>query len=666
MSLFLIVAALVGWYAYDLPSIDKVNAPPRKPSVTVTAIDGSVIATYGDLFAGPVHINDLPDHLVKAIMAAEDHRFFEHSGVDPIGILRAAYVNLKAGSVRQGGSTITQQLAKNLFLTPDRTLRRKVQEFFLALQLEARYTKVQLFTVYVNRVYFGAGTYGVEAASRRYFGVPARELTVHESAVLAGLIKAPSRYAPTHNAEGAKARARVVLKRMVAEEYLSPEQADSAAEVPLRLAGNVGAGSGRYFTDWVLERASGFVTQATRSLVIRTTLDPGYQAAAERRLVAALDAIGETRSVSQGAVLALSPDGAVRAMVGGRDYRKSQFNRTTKALRQPGSAFKPFVYLTAIEAGATPNDTMNDAPIRIDKWEPRNHDGEYRGTVTLRQAFASSINSVAVQVSENVGREEVIETARRLGITTPLKSHPSLALGANEVTLLELTAAYGVMANGGMRVVPYGIVEIRDSFGEVLFSRAALEPEPERVIEPEHVDALREMMVAAVREGTGRRAALARPVAGKTGTSQEFRDAWFVGYTPELVAGVWVGNDDGTPMNRIGGGSLPTQIWRNFVADTPAGPAIAWEKTPERSLFSRVAGAFRGLFGSSEPETETRSRAPAPAQPVLVGAPQPAPQARQPAPQGIQRAPEQKPEPKPVPRRKRVVQEEVDGGDYQP
>ena len=535
-----------------------------------------------------------------------------------------------------------------------------MQEFFLALQLEARYTKTQLLTVYVNRLYLGAGTYGVEAAARRYFGVPARELTVHESAVLAGLIKAPSRYAPTHNPEGAKSRARVVLDRMVAEKYLTAEQAKSAAAEPLRLTGSLTAGSGRYFTDWVLERAVGYVGQTTRNLVITTTLDPGFQRAAEKRLAAALDAVGENRAVSQGALVALTPDGAVRAMVGGRNYRKSQFNRVTKALRQPGSAFKPFVYLAALEDGASPDDKMNDAPIRIDKWEPRNHDGVHRGMVTLREAFASSINSVAVQVSENTGRDKVIETARRLGVTTPLKSHPSLALGASEVTLLELTTAYGVLANGGMGVEPYGIVEIRDSLGEIFYRRE--EPERERLVDAEDVDALRDMMVAAVTDGTGRRAALSRPVAGKTGTSQEFRDAWFVGFTPDLIAGVWVGNDDGTPMIRIGGSTLPTLIWRNFVADTPAGPAMAWEKAPEGSFFTRVAGAFRGLFGSSTDDAAGKKGSPpAQVQPVSSVTPQTNASPSQPqqkaAPPVEKRAP---------PKRRRPIQDEVDSRDYQP
>ncbi len=566
----LAIAALVGWYAYDLPEVARIErATARQPTITVLAADGAEIARIGGYHGAALRLSEMPPYLPRAVLAIEDRRFYSHPGVDPIGILRAALANILAGRIRQGGSTITQQLAKNLFLTRERTLRRKVQETLLALWLERRFTKDEILTIYLNRVYFGAGAYGVEAAARRYFAKSARHLSLFEAAVLAGLLKAPSRDNPLVAPKRAARRAGRVLAGMVDAGWLDPDTAARARRETVRTVRSRRLGSGsRYFADWIIDRIGGFVGYHDRDLVVRTTLDARLQRLAER-LVARTLTRGASRRVGQAAFLALAPDGAVRAMVGGRDYAKSQFNRATQALRQPGSAFKLFVYLAALEAGLKPDDRVEDRPVTVRGWTPRNAGGGHRGSVTLREGIARSLNSVAVVLAERVGRKRVIEVARRLGLTSTLRPEPSLALGTFEVSLLELTAAYAVIANGGRGVWPYGIREIRDSGGRVLYRRTG--GGPGRVVRPEHVAALNDLLSAVVEWGTGRAARLDRPAAGKTGTSQDNRDAWFIGYTPDLVAGVWLGNDDGRPMKGVGGGSLPAALWRDFMASALKG-----------------------------------------------------------------------------------------------
>ena len=570
-----VLAVVVGWYAWDLPDVERLQTPSRRPSVTLISANGTVIATHGDLYGGPVTLEGIPPFLVQAVIATEDRRFFEHFGIDFWALARAMYVNLRSGSIRQGGSTLTQQLAKNLFLTRARTIRRKVQELLLAFWLEANFSKRQILTIYLNRVYLGAGTYGLAAAAQRYFAKPVRALTLHEAAVIVGLLKAPARYSPVHNPDAAKGRAGVVLQNMVAAGYLSPAGARRAARQALRFRRPASQGGARYFADWILERASGYVGHTSHDLVIVTTLDGTAQTVAEQTLRAALERDGERLRASQGALVALTPDGAVRAMIGGRDYRKSQFNRATQALRQPGSAFKLFVYLAGMEAGIGPDDVFIDRPVNVGRWRPKNYSRRYRGPITVSEALAKSVNSVAVQVSERVGRSNVIAVARRLGITTRLTTHPSLALGASEARLLELTAAYGTIANGGYSAWPYGIIEIRDSSGSVLFQRSG--SGGGRVVAPEHVESMHRMLSTVIAEGTGRGAGIGRPAAGKTGTSQEFRDAWFIGYTPALVAGVWIGNDNNAPMKKVTGGGLPARIWRGFMTR-------ALKEAPRRSF----------------------------------------------------------------------------------
>jgi len=560
---FVLLGLVLAWYAYDLPDVEGLAKATRRPSITLLAVDGSPISSTGEVYGRSVTVAEVPPVLPQAVLAVEDRRFYSHWGIDLRGLARAFWVNLQAGEVVQGGSTITQQLAKVLFLTPERTLERKIQEALLAMWLERRFSKDEILSLYLNRVYLGSGTYGVDAAARRYFDKPASEVTLYEAAQLAGLLKAPSRYNPLSDYQRAGARTRVVLNAMVEAGFISAEEARHAMTTKPgrpRLASR----RARYYADWVMGQIGDFVGRIDADLKVVTTLDPGLQAIAEDELAAVLAAGGQRQGAEQAAFVALSPGGAVRAMVGGDDYGESQFNRSVQALRQPGSAFKLFVYLAAMEAGWRPDDRLSDSPVSVGDWEPRNYGDRYYGEVTLREGFARSLNSVAVRLTERVGREQVAEVARRLGITSRLEVAPSLALGASEVTLLELTSAYAAFANRGRGVWPYGIVEIRDFEGHVLYRRRGEGPGP--LVGGHAVDQMTNLMTASVEWGTGKAAQIGRPAAGKTGTSQDFRDAWFVGFTRELVAGVWFGNDDGAPMERVTGGGLPAQLWARVMS----------------------------------------------------------------------------------------------------
>lgn len=564
-------SGLIAWYAYDLPEVSGIDSFTRRPSITLMAADGTLLASYGDVYGEAISINDLPPHLPQAVLAVEDRRFYAHWGIDPWGLLRAVVANLQAGTIVQGGSTITQQLAKNLFLTPDRTFKRKIQEMLLAFWLERKFNKDQILSLYLNRVYLGAGTYGVDAAARRYFGKPASGVNLYEAAQLAGLLKAPSRYNPISAAGRAEQRTALVLGAMVEADFISP--AESARALKEKTRGRAIAGKqARYFADWILAQVPSFAGPIEGDMTVITSLNPYYQRVAEEELDILLNGDARTREVGQGAVVLLSPDGAVRAMVGGRSYDASQFNRATQALRQPGSAFKPFVFLTGFENGLSPDTRVTDAPVTVGKWSPRNFNKRYYGEVTLREAFARSLNSVAVRLSEQVGRNRVAATARRLGITSDLDANPSIALGASEVTLLELTGAYAVFANRGQGVWPFGIEEIRGAEGEILYRRAG--GGPGRLVEPRAVEQMSNLMSATVEWGTGKAANPGRPAAGKTGTSQDFRDAWFVGFTADMVAGVWLGNDNGAPTKGVTGGSLPAVLWRRVMARSHEGMAV--------------------------------------------------------------------------------------------
>ena len=564
-------AAVLAWFAYDLPDVSKVAQAERRASIVVQAADGAEFARFGDLHGSVVRTSEMPEHLVNAVLAIEDRRFRYHFGIDPIGLARAFYTNWRTGRTVQGGSTITQQLAKNLFLTPERSLKRKIQEAMLALWLEHRFTKDEILTAYLNRVYLGAGTYGMDAAARTYFGKPATEVTLREAAILAGLLKAPSRYSPSSNPDEALERGKVVLAAMEDGGFIYPEQRQAALNAPPSPRRAPG-GDGRYFADWVTELVAGFIGRDHGDVVVRTTLDLSLQHAAEARVREMLTGPGAQANVGQAALVAMTADGAVRALVGGRDYDASEYNRATQAMRQPGSAFKPFVYLAALEAGWTMDQTVEDSPVRIADWSPGNYDGKYRGSITMAQALAHSSNTATVRIIDRIGTERVRRTAGGLGIGSPLTKDLSLALGTSEVTLLELTRAYAGIANRGVPNWPYAILEIRDRSGAVLYSRRPSGSGP--VASPANVAQLTRMMTGVLEYGTGKSAKLDRPAAGKTGTTQDYHDAWFVGFTADLVAGVWLGNDNNAEMKKITGGSLPAKLWQAFMTDAHVGRPV--------------------------------------------------------------------------------------------
>ncbi len=605
-----IIGGLVlGYFALTLPDTGDLTRAERRPSVTMLAADGSLLTTYGDLFGQPLTLKEMSPHLPRAVIATEDRRFYSHFGIDPIGLARAAFANIAAGHVVQGGSTITQQLAKNLFLTPERSLSRKIQETLLALWLEHKFTKNQILEIYLNRVYFGAGTYGVDAAAHRYFNKSARQTSLYESAAIAGLLKAPTRFNPTRDRDKAAARTAQVLSRMVEAGFVTSGQAMAALSSGASLAALPTARPGtRYFADWVAEQLGDFAGAGARDLSVVTTLDPRMQAQAEAAIADILGREGGKWEVTQGALVAMSPDGAVRAMVGGRDYNQSQFNRATQAQRQPGSAFKPFVYLAGLEAGLRPYDQFVDAPLRVGNWQPRDYTGHYQGEMTLAEGLAQSVNTIAVQVAQRAGLRNVVAVAHRLGISSPLTPEVSLALGTNEVNLLELVSAYTPFANGGSGVWAHGISEIRDNAGKILFRRTG--SGLGQVASPELVATMNEMLSAVIEHGTGRSAALPRPAAGKTGTTQDYRDAWFIGHSADLVAGVWLGNDDNTPMNKVTGGSLPAQTWRRFMLSAtqtmPVRPLPSTPRPPVGVVAAappRTGGFFERFFGLFAPSS---------------------------------------------------------------
>lgn len=554
----------IAYFMYDLPDISNMTKVTKAPSIVLRTEEGDIVGSSGDIYGDYVRYNQIPRDLIKALIATEDRNFFTHHGVDPFGLIRAMAANARAGRVVQGGSTITQQLAKNIFLTSERSLKRKVQELILALSIENRYSKQEIITVYLNRVYFGAGTYGIDAAARRYFDKPAKNLLLPESALLVGLLKAPSRYAPTSNRKLAVGRATQVLMNMVDAGLITDAQQKAATGMykSLSFPEFVNSGGQRYFTDWILDQIPDYVGTIDRDLIVTTTFYPKLQEAAEKEVNTIMDEKGTTLRASQASLLSMTPDGAVRAMVGGRSYGDSQFNRATQARRQPGSSFKLFVYLAAIEAGWRPYHMVEDAPLTVGKWSPGNYTGNYEGFVSMRRAFALSLNTVAVRLSEAAGRGKVIDMAHRLGLQSKMEAVPSIALGVTDASLLEMTTAYAHLAAGGRKVVPFGIVSIKDVYGKVLYQRK--KPEPGQPLSPQTVAIANDLTMAVVEEGTGRAAAIGRPVAGKTGTSQDYHDAWFIGYTPELVTGVWVGNDNNQPMKKVTGGSLPARIWAGF------------------------------------------------------------------------------------------------------
>ena len=570
---------IVLWFSWGLPDIEDLNKFTKAPSIVIKSEDGRIIGGFGDIYGDYVPFEQLPASLIDAVIATEDRNFYYHFGIDPFGLARAMVANFRAGHVVQGGSTITQQVAKNVFLTPERSFSRKIREMILAIKLEWRFSKQEILSIYLNRVYLGAGNYGADAASKRYFGKSARDLTLSESAILAGLLKAPSRFAPTSNPELSRNRADQILLNMQDAGYLTPAQCEKArADLERAMSGKKkGTQSSMYFADWIADQIPEYVGNVQEDIEVITTFNPELQAMADKAIADVLDKEENQKfKASQAALVAMTPDGAVRVMVGGRSYAASQFNRATQALRQPGSSFKLFVYLAGLEAGLTPDSMVDDQPITVPivggVWEPKNYTGEYLGPITLKEAVTQSINTVAVQVALQAGLDNVIGMARRLGIATPIDEVPAIALGATEVTLLDLTNAYAHMAANGNIVYPYGILQITATKDNALIYVRQSSGQG-RTLSSGTVGMMNQMLMSVVENGTGRGAAIGRPAAGKTGTTSDYRDAWFMGYTPDLVAGVWVGNDDNTPMKKVTGGTLPAPIWRGFMKealkDTP-------------------------------------------------------------------------------------------------
>ena len=584
----------------DLPDVGSLLTNGPSHDVTILDDKGRLIARRGLTKSVMVDVSTLPAYVPDAFIAIEDRRFHDHIGIDLFGLVRAARENMMVGHVVQGGSTITQQLAKNLFLEPRRTFDRKIQEAMLALYLEYRYSKDQILTLYLNRVYFGAGVYGVEAAAERFFGKHASRLNLVEAAILAGSVKAPAKFNPLSDPDASHARAAVVLRAMQEAGFIDAATRIQAEATRTRIMrGTATPGSG-YFADWVISQIPGYVGDAREALVVDTCLDLDKQALAERAVTAGLKEEGAKLDASQAVLVAMSPDGAVRAMVGGASYEQSPYNRAVDALRQPGSAFKPFVYLTAFEHGRQPTDMMDDGPVNIRGWRPEDYEGKYKGMISLADAFAISSNSVAVQLTAEVTPAAVAHTAKRLGIETPLQAFASLALGTSVVTPLELTTAYAPFANGGRGVSAYGIISIRTKSGRLLWQRK--ESDPDEVVAPERLAEMTQLMSGVVGYGTGKAARLDdRPSAGKTGTSQEFRDAWFVGFTADLVCGVWIGNDDNSPMNHATGGTLPARIFKSFMTDAEQGlPArpLAGQPSAEQPATDTFQDLLNKLFGT--------------------------------------------------------------------
>lgn len=598
----LALGLLLAWFARELPDITEQMIFERRPTIIIKANDGTIIDRYGDIKGETVSVKDLPPYVPQAILATEDRRFYYHFGLDPFGIVRAIGVNIVHGGVVQGASTITQQLAKNLFLSRERTLKRKIQEAMLALWLETKLSKDEILSAYLNRVYLGSGAYGIDAAARVYFNKPAKELTIREAATVAGLLKAPSKYSPSSNPSLSAQRTRVVLNAMREAGYLDEKEFAKLDKLPPAPPRKPSSGDTiRYFTDYIVNQVENVMGLPEEDIVVETTLDRDIQAEAEAAVTKALLTYGPTYKISQGAALFMSLDGAIVAMVGGRDYDLSEYNRVTNALRSPGSSFKPIVYLSALEHGWNPQSTIVDGPISINGYTPKNYGGEYYGEVTLAQALTRSLNTVSVQLMQNVGPQEVIGLARRLGITADLEPNLSLALGASGVPMMEMAAAYATLGRGGVAVEPFAIVTIKDSKGTVLYEQPK-ERTARQVVQRGYVNQISGMMQSVVQYGTGQAAQGPYPAAGKTGTSQDFRDAWFIGFTNQYAGAVWVGNDDNSPMRKVTGGMVPAGVWRDIMTTASRHPAKSYYNVMSVSSEFSFQDLLGRLIGNGESE----------------------------------------------------------------
>ena len=561
-ALVITFAACLLYCFLTLPDIEQAVSRTRQPSTTITAENGNEVATYGQIYSAVVMPDYLPKHATEAIIATEDRRFYHHFGFDIIAFTRAMAVNLIKGRYAQGGSTITQQVAKNLFLTPNKNIKRKVQELLLAFWLEHKFTKQQIMALYLNRVYLGAGTYGIEAAANKYFQKTSADLNLKEAAILAGMLKAPTRYNPAANPEQAEKRARIVLQNMVDEGYISEAERQKALNMPTGALISDKVEGGKYFADWVYNDVNAYIGERENDIYVYTTLDQHIQEAADKILTKSIKA-NKNKNVTQGAIVVLDKSGGVKALIGGVNYQKSQFNRAIHALRQPGSSFKTFVYLTALQNGYKPSDTIGDFPISIGDWQPENIDKKYHGEVSLTEALAKSYNLATINLAQSLSKSEIIRTAQKMGITTPIQNTPSLALGAFEVKVIDMAVAYSAIANGGYATWPYAIKEIYSRDGYQLYMRE--NDDNNQILDRRAVKDMAKMLERVIQTGTGRKAKLPFFAAGKTGTSQDYRDAWFVGFTDKYIAAVWVGNDDNSPMKKVGGSSLPAEIWRKVM-----------------------------------------------------------------------------------------------------
>jgi penicillin-binding protein 1A len=603
----LLFALAVLWLVVTAP-LSRSLGPVAAPSITILSAEGEPIARRGAIIGAPVDVMRLPPHVGQAFIAIEDRRFFRHVGIDPWGIGRAIWRDLRARRMLEGGSTISQQLAKTSFLSPARTATRKVQEALIALWLEAWLSKEEILSRYLSNVYFGDNVYGLRAAARHYFNVDPEQLTLAQAAMLAGVVNAPSRLAPTTDIAAARRRAALVLGAMREVGYIDEAQLAAVRPARVRRGPRDDVPTGTYFADWVLPQAADLTDDGYGQRLVQTTLEGDLQ----RLAVRAVRRAGLGRA--QAALVAMRLDGRVVAMVGGKDYAQSPFNRAVQARRQPGSAFKLFVYLAAFRHGLTPSTPVDDRPIRLGNWQPRNYGDSYRGPELLRDAVAYSSNSVAVQISERIGRDNVIRAARDLGITTPLRPDPSLPLGVNNVTLLELTSAYAAVAAGRYPIRPHGLPPERGWFG---WSGDGARP----VARDRAFPMLRDVLYAVVQRGTGRAAALSVPTFGKTGTTSDYRDAWFIGFAGDLVVGVWIGNDDNRPLPGTAGGGLPARIWRSFMAEalgtTPARPA------PSVPLYK--ADQEANVSANAQEPAAPPPEEPAPAPVPEVAAPPPVP-----------------------------------------
>lgn len=557
--LFLMILA---WVAPSLPSLDKAFNHSRNAVIHVLDHEGKTIYSQNAGWGEPLHVDEIPKYMSDALISIEDKRFRYHFGIDPYGLSRAIYRNIRYNK-REGGSTITQQLAKNIFLTPERTIKRKAQEAILSLWLEWKFTKDQILTIYLNRVYYGTNAWGVDGASQKYFGHSAKELSLWESAMLAGIMRSPNNYNPHSNLERANQRTKLVLSLMRKQKRITEEEYEQAIEEGKNKTYPKIKHNRSYYIDWIFEQAEGFIQTTTTDLIIHTSFNPKAQKEAENILRNYLDQYGKSKNVDQGAILSIATDGSVIAMVGGYDYGQSQFNRTTQARRQPGSSFKPLIWQLALQEGMLLSDMVMDQPLNIQGWEPQNYDRKFHGMMSMKDALSRSSNSVAVQLSQYVGGQKIAQAAYKQSMQTPIEQHRSIALGTSVVTLMDMAALFGSWASGGYAIYPWGIKKITDPQGHMIYQHE--HPQNNKILSGAVVAQMNFALSDVIENGTGKNAQLPFDVAGKTGTTQDYRDAWFVGYSSQFVTSVWLGNDDNKPMNHVTGGGLPAKIWHDFM-----------------------------------------------------------------------------------------------------